>query len=182
MRSVLLQFSSDSAEIPVELTDKLGVEALYSAPELHPGHYLTLRVARVDFAVETSRVRGILPARDLKPVAPSPTLARFFSEWTCGFASLRGNDVPVIDLRARLNLPPATYGRHPCIIVVELTPSAGPRFAGFLADRVSQVVYAHDRDLFHGRLRHGERWRRVLDPDLLLSQELAVTVESHVSL
>lgn len=133
------------------------------------GQYLTFRVARVDFAVEASRVRGILPTHDLEMVAPSPSLTRFFGEWTCGFVKLRGSEVPVIDLRARLNLPPASYGKRPSIIVLELQSSFGPRLAGFVADRVSQVMYAHARDLFHGKLRSGDRWRRILDPEVLLS-------------
>ena len=139
-----------------------------SHAEIQAGQYLTFRVARHDFAIEAALVRGILPAGDLQPAVPSPNLYQFFGPWTCGFATLRGKDVPVIDLRARLNLPQATYGRHPCIVVLEIGSVEGPRLIGFVADHVSQIIYAHDRDFSFGKLYRGRKTRRVLDPALLL--------------
>ncbi len=135
---------------------------------MQAGQYLTFRVARHNFAIEASRLRGILPARELEAVAPSPNLARF-GRWTCGFASIRGCEIPVIDLRGQLNLPHGTHGRHPCIIVVEIPTPEGPHMAGFLADRVTEMIYARERDFSRGKLRLGGRLRRVLDPELLLA-------------
>jgi chemotaxis signal transduction protein len=133
------------------------------------GQYLTFRVARHDFAIEASRLRGILPARELEPVAPTPNLARAFGRWTCGFASIQGREIPVIDLRGLLELPHGTHGRHPCIVVVEVPTPEGPGLAGFLADRVTEMIYARERDFSRGKLRLGGRPRRVLDPELLLA-------------
>jgi len=129
---------------------------------------LTFRVGRVDFALDASRLRGILPARVLEPVAPSPQLSRAFGDGTCGFASIRGRDIPVVDLRSQLNLAHGTHGRHPCIIVVEISGSDGPRLAGFIADRISKVVHVRERDFLHGKLKFGGRSLSVLDPELLL--------------
>lgn len=137
--------------------------------EIQVGQYLTFRVARHDFAVDAALVRGILPAHRLQPAVPSPNLYRFFGQWICGFATLRGQEIPVIDLRGRLNLPPALYGRHPCIVVLEGISPEGPRLAGFLADHVSQIVYARDRDFSFGKLYRGRKARRLLDPALLLA-------------
>jgi chemotaxis signal transduction protein len=138
-------------------------------PARRAGQYLTFRVARHNFAIEATRLRGILPAREMQSLAPSPNLARFFGEWTCGFASLRGRDIPVVDLRGRLNLAHGTHGRHPCIVVVEIPTPEGPRLAGFVADRVASMVYARERDFIHGNLRLFGRSLRVLDPDTLLA-------------
>lgn len=138
-------------------------------PVTGAGQYLTFRVARERFALDAARLRGILPVRDLEPVAPSPDLYRFFGEWICGFTSLRGQDIAVIDLRGRLKLPHATHGRHPCIIVVEIETPNGQRMAGFIADRVSEVVYARGRDVSDGKLVVRGRSRLMLDPDLLLN-------------
>jgi purine-binding chemotaxis protein CheW len=124
---------------------------------------MTFRIARQDFAIDATAVRGILPARELERVDPNPGLTNFFGPWICGFATLRGRDVPVIDLRAKLNLPHATQGRQSCIVVLEIPGPDGPRLVGFLADRVVDVVPARARDLT-GRLR----LRRVLDPNFLL--------------
>jgi chemotaxis signal transduction protein len=137
--------------------------------EIQAGQYLIFRVARSDFAIDAALIRGILPAHELQPAVPSPSLYRFFGPWTCGFASLRGQEFPVIDLRGRLNLPHAMHGRHPCIVAIETGTPEGPRLAGFIADHVSQVVYARDRDLSFGKLYRGRRSRCVLDPAVLLA-------------
>jgi chemotaxis signal transduction protein len=142
---------------------------LADKPYVQAGQYLTFRVARNDFAIEASRLRGILPARELKPVAPSPGLASSFGPWTCGFASMRGRDIPVVDLRGRLNLLPGTHGRNPCIIVVEIPTPLGPNLVGFIADRVVNVIHARGRDVLDGKLHFGGKAIGVLDPELLLA-------------
>ena len=145
------------------------METRAAEPVPGAGQYLTFRVARERFAVTAARVRGILPVRDLEPVAPSPDLYRHFGEWICGFASLNGQDVAVVDLRGRLRLPHATHGRHPSIIVVEIDTPQGPRLTGFIADRVSEVFHARERDVSAGKLHVRGRTRRVLDPNSLLN-------------
>jgi chemotaxis signal transduction protein len=144
------------------------------------GKYLTFRVAAHDFAMDASSVRAILPARELSPLERSivdagPLLGAFgnatpLQKWTCGFAALKGRDFPVIDLRAKLGLPSGSVGRMPCIVVVEVASPLGPQLAGFIADRVSEVVHARERDFSGGKLRSKGRPRQVLDPGILLSE------------
>jgi chemotaxis signal transduction protein len=168
---------SARAQTRLPLADKPDVQA-------QAGKYLTFRVARVEFAVQATRLRGILPATDLQPVAPSFRFPAVFGNWTCGFASIRGRDIPVVDLRGQLNLPHGTHGRHPCIIVVDIPTLEGPRQVGFIADRVANIIHARDRDFVRGRLRFGERSLRVLDPKVLvaISPEPAVTEPAELSL
>jgi chemotaxis signal transduction protein len=127
--------------------------------QLSAGRYLTFRIARLDFAIQAACLRGILAARELRPAVSG--------DWTCGFARVRGRDIPVVDLRGQLDLPHGTYGRHPCIIVVEIGATDGARLAGFIADRVGNLVHTRERDFLHGKLRFGGRSLRVLDPQLL---------------
>lgn len=152
------------------------------APGVIPsGKYLTFRLASHDFAMDASSVRAILPVKEITPLERSivdtrPLLGAFgesacVENWTCGFAALQGRDFPVIDLRAKLGLPAATVGRLPCIVVVEVASRRGPQLAGFIADRVSEIVEARERDFSHGKLRSkGRRPRQVLDPGILLSE------------
>jgi len=139
------------------------------------GKYLTFRIASHDFAMDASQVRAILPARELAPLMDAgPLLGAFgdaapLEKWTCGFAALQGRDFPVIDLRAKLGLPGGTLGRLPCIVVVEVASRMGPQLAGFIADRVSEIVPARERDFSRGKLRSKGRPRQVLDPGILLS-------------
>jgi chemotaxis signal transduction protein len=157
---------------------------VHARPLVHDraDQYLTFRVARYDFAIRAASLRGILSTRDLELVAPSPKLTRFFGEHLCGFTSMRGRDVPVIDLRARLKLPHATYGRHPCIIVVEIPTGEGPSLAGFIADRVTETIFARERDFSHGKLRLGGRLREVLHPEMLFVAEAASVTEVTLDL
>jgi chemotaxis signal transduction protein len=155
------------------------------------GQYITFRLARQDFAMEASCVRGILPAGEMAPVGPlDPLLTRCFSQyfspyvspWMSGFATLGGRDFPVIDLRAKLGLPHATHGRQPYIVVVEVKTVDGPRLAGFIADRVCELVQARDRDFHLGKLRLAGRPRHVLDPESLLATEGNAKAGAEVSL
>jgi chemotaxis signal transduction protein len=132
--------------------------------ETRAGQYITFRVARQDFAMEASCVRGIFPARELVPLGT-------FSQWVSGFATLRGRNFPVIDLRAKLNLPDGTHGRQPYIVAVEVKTCEGPRLVGFIADRVCEMVRARNRDFHLGKLRLAGRPRVVFDPETLLTAE-----------
>jgi chemotaxis signal transduction protein len=131
-----------------------------------PGQYLTFRLARREFAVDASRVRAILPFHELAPIGPR---AGGRTGWLAGFASLEGGlHFPVIDLAAKLRLPAAARARQPSIVVLETATPDGLRLAGFVADGVSDVVTARERDFRSGKLRMGGRPRRVLDPDSIL--------------
>lgn len=122
--------------------------------EFRSGQYLTFRLGRQEFALETARVAAILPAHELIS-AEDPT------EDIAGEARLRGQSFPVLNLRRKLNLPHGISGRTPCIIVVD-----HGLLTGFMADSVSEVIHARLHDFRAGKLRVG-RPRQVLDLALL---------------
>jgi chemotaxis signal transduction protein len=134
--------------------DKLSVEAIFKA-----GKYLTLRVARQDFAMNIAYVRSILPVHQMTAIAAH--------RWICGFAAISGRDFPVIDLRAKLGIPHGSHGREPFIIVVE----TGEKLVGFIADRVSEVLDLRPRDFRNGAVRTHGRARRLLEPGLIMTNE-----------
>jgi chemotaxis signal transduction protein len=125
---------------------------------------LTFRVARQDFAIDAERVRGILPSHDL--VAVPRTRPSF-----AGIASLGGQPLAVFNLRVKLGLRHASQGNRPRIIVIDVGAGEGRRLAGFIADRVSDVVIFRDRDFSHGAFRGNGRPRRLLDPDQIASED-----------
>jgi purine-binding chemotaxis protein CheW len=126
------------------------------------GKYLTFRVARQGFAMDVASIRGFLPLHDLASVEPPHV-------WLRGFAALGGRDFPVIDLRSKLGLAHGTHGPQACIVVVETEAEDGPRLAGFVADRVSEVIELRARDIRNGIARPRGRPRRVLDADQILT-------------
>jgi chemotaxis signal transduction protein len=120
-------------------------------------------LAGLEYAVIAKRVRGVLPAHALIPAGDFDFPG---TAWLAGFTTIDGVRLPVIDLAAQLGLPRAPPGRNPGILVVEAWTLGVARLAGFLAERVSEVVAARARDFHNGRLRIG-RPRRILDADIL---------------
>jgi len=136
--------------------------------EFHPGKYLTFRLGGQEFAVDATRVKGIVPLHDME-AAESSTDG---PPWLMGRAAVRGQPFEVMDLARSLGLARRAQGRNPYIIVVDGLEAGGIR--GFPVDRVCDVVLARARDYSHGKLRIG-RPRRVLDADCLFSQPLLTT-------
>ena len=131
--------------------------------EFHSGRYLTFRVGRQEFAVESRAVRAILQAHEVFAIDnPEPP-------WITGHAMLRGQPVAVMDLRLKLGLKHGVTGRYPSVIVID----CGNRLLGIAADAISEVIHARAHDFSSGKLRIG-RPRVVLDAATLL--ESAVTL------
>jgi chemotaxis signal transduction protein len=153
--------------IPPVRADEPPVETVF---DHKAGKYLTFRVARQDFAMNAESVRGILPMHEL--------IAREAShEWLCGSAAIGGRDVPVIDLKIKLGIAEAAQGREPFIIIV----AARGRLAGFIADRVSEVLDVRQRDFRNGALRGHGRLRRVLDSDQIITEEDWAELRIHAA-
>jgi len=126
--------------------------------------YLTFRVARQDLATEAANVRGILPLSDLVHM---PRARPGF----LGVVTLNGRVVNVIDLSSKLRLPASHPGSQPKIVVLEVTAGDRQHMAGFIADRVSDVVVYPARDLHNGVLRGTGRPRRLVDFTQLLCED-----------
>lgn len=104
-----------------------------------PCSLLRMAVGDEPLAVPIDQVREILQVVRMTPLPRTPSFVR-------GVMNLRGSVVPVIDLSARLGLPPSVIGRRSCIVVVKATeePSeAGTTGAsvsmGLLVDAVYEV-------------------------------------------
>jgi chemotaxis signal transduction protein len=126
------------------------------------GKYLTFRVARQDFAMSADLVRGILPVHEMATLEVS-------HPWLCGFAAIGGHDFPVVDLRAKLGIAHGSRGREPLIVVVETGVEAHRHLAGFIADRISEVIELRQMDFRSGAVRGHGRPRRLLDPDQIMT-------------
>jgi chemotaxis signal transduction protein len=151
------------------------VDCLLADTAFRPGQYLTFRLAGQDFAVEANRVRGILPVHEMVMLAETLQCS---PAWAEGVASLSGRDFLVIDLRRKLKLLAPARGRDPMIVVLEYTAPQGLQLVGFVADRVSGLVQARERDYRRGKLHTAGRPRRVLDPDAIAERHVGRTPTS----
>jgi chemotaxis signal transduction protein len=139
--------------------------------------YLTFRVARQELALDASRVRGILPARDTTPsIRPGPC-------WLSGLAALQGRYVPVVHLGKKLNIPAGgPRGRTPSVVVVEVIAQESARLVGFAVDSISEIREPTAKQRRVGALLLRGRRREILDLDRVFSHEELKTLEESLRL
>jgi purine-binding chemotaxis protein CheW len=95
--------------------------------------YVTLGVAEELFAAPVEKVQEIL---DMRPIARLPQAPAAL----LGMIDVRGQGVPVVDLRLTLGLPEATDTENTRIIVLSLAGRGGDQRLGLRADRVFEVT------------------------------------------
>ncbi len=89
----------------------------------------TFRVGGEDYAVDIMRVREIVKPLPITPVPRAPAFVD-------GVVRLRGEVIPVVDVRKRFGLPATPPGRRSKHLIVKL---AGRRLA-LVVDEVSEVL------------------------------------------
>jgi len=96
----------------------------------------TFRVGGEDYAVDVMRVREIIPPLPITPVPRAPSFVE-------GVIRLRGEVIPVLDVRRRFGLPAEPPGRKTRFVIVHV---AGRRI-GLVVDEVCEVVRVPRSDL-----------------------------------
>ncbi|WP_411676509.1 chemotaxis protein CheW [Caproicibacter sp.] len=91
--------------------------------------YLTFWTDDELFGVPISDVVQIISMQGITPLPDFPDYAK-------GVINLRGNIIPVIDIRVRFGKPEAEYNENTCIIVTSIEDS----FMGFIVDAVDEVT------------------------------------------
>lgn len=103
--------------------------------------YVTLGVADDLFAAPVEKVQEIL---DMRPIARLPQSP----ETLLGMIDVRGDGIPVVDLRLTLGLPAAHDTENTRIIVLALDGNGGAdQRIGLRADRVFEVTILDDEAL-----------------------------------
>ena len=90
---------------------------------------LCFKVADEEYAISIMNIKEIIKPREVTEVPRVPAFVR-------GILSLRGNIIPIFDMRVRLGLPGAAGSEHERIVVVKRQGG----FCGVLVDEVVQVV------------------------------------------
>jgi purine-binding chemotaxis protein CheW len=113
--------------------------------------YVTLGVAEERFAVPVERVREIL---QVQPVARMPNAPPYF----LGMIDVRGQGVPVVDLRLKLGLDGGQDTENTRIIVLQVVVDGRDLTLGLRTDRVFEVTVLDGDDL-EPPPEIGTRWR-----------------------
>ena len=93
--------------------------------------FLTFKLSKEDYAVEINRVQEIRGWQDPSPLPNVPAFVK-------GVIDLRGDVVPILDLRERFHLK-VSYNATTVVIVVNVNTKNGERVVGFVVDAVSDV-------------------------------------------
>lgn len=148
--------------------------------------YLTFRLGDELFAINVFKAREVL---DLSHITRVPTAPGYLR----GVVNVRGNAIPVVDLRSKFGLPQAEDSLNTRIIVMELQVDGEPIVVGGLADAVHEVLELEPHeindppslglrwrtDLILGMGRRDDRFTIILDIERVFSTEdLTVLAES----
>ncbi|MFZ5772542.1 MAG: chemotaxis protein CheW [Thermodesulfobacteriota bacterium] len=95
--------------------------------------YLTFKLGEEVFALDVAKVREILDFTTVTKVPQTPAYMR-------GVINLRGNVVPVLDLRLKFGMNATEKTVNTCVIVVEMVMEGEVMVLGVLSDSVQEVI------------------------------------------
>ncbi len=104
------------------------------------GKYLTFVLGDEEYGLEILKVREIIGYMDITSVPQTPNYVR-------GVINLRGQIVPVVDLRAKFGMEAIETSRETAIIVVETTQNNHTFRTGIVVDHVQEVLDIAGEDI-----------------------------------
>ena len=97
------------------------------------GKYLTFALGHEEYGLEILKVREIIGYIDVTAVPQTPHYIK-------GVINLRGQVIPVVDLRAKFGMETEEVTEQTCIIVVEIAEGNRTCSTGIIVDRVQEVL------------------------------------------
>jgi purine-binding chemotaxis protein CheW len=149
------------------------------------GQYLTFALGDEEFALQIAKVREVLDYPNITKVPRMP-------DYLCGAINLRGNVVPVVDLRLKFGLSATEKTVDTCVVIVEAELEGEVMVMGALADSVHEVLDLTaaeieppprmgtriNTDFIKGMGKRDDKFIIILDIDRVLSAEEQALVAS----
>jgi purine-binding chemotaxis protein CheW len=140
--------------------------------------YLTFRLDRELYAVDIAKVREVLEFSTVTKVPRTPDFMR-------GVINLRGNVVPVVDMRLKLGLAQTERTVDTCVVIAEVLVDGERTVLGALVDSVQEVLELDgsrvappprigtriDTGAIHGMGKRDEEFVIILDIDRVFPAE-----------
>jgi len=104
------------------------------------GKYLTFALASEEYGLEILKVREIIGYMEITAVPQTPAYVK-------GVINLRGQVIPVIDLRAKFGMETMEITEETCIIVVEAGQGDRSFSTGIVVDHVEEVLDIAGEDI-----------------------------------
>ncbi len=128
---------------------------------------ITFSVGTEQYGVDIRKIREVIRIKEITPLPRAPGFVK-------GVINLRGDVIPVIDLREKLGLGTGRDVKTDRVIVVEI----GEKFVGMIVDTVSRVVR-----LAPGQLEPAPLWLGGLTEDCMagvVRQQERLIVVLHI--
>ncbi len=140
--------------------------------------YMTFKLGDELFAIDVAQVREVLEVGQITKVPAAPDYMR-------GVVNVRGQAIPVVELRLRFGLPEGVDTVHTRIIVMELELDGEQVVLGGMADSVHEVIELEPgninpppriamrwrTDFIQGMGRRGDDFIIILDVNAVFSSD-----------
>ena len=107
---------------------------------LNGARFLSFTLDNENYCMDILKVKELMGMTAITPLPRTPAFIR-------GVINLRGQIIPVIDLRLRFGLKFQDYTKRTCIIVVEIAYGGENVFMGLVVDAIQDVVSIPDEKL-----------------------------------
>ncbi|RKX82814.1 MAG: chemotaxis protein CheW [Spirochaetes bacterium] len=113
---------------------------MYSTEQGNMSQYLTFMLGEETFAVNIDFTREVL---EVPPITKVPRTPDFMP----GVINLRGNVVPVVDVRLKFGMPAQKITQDSAIIIMEINFDNEQVTAGALVDKVDEVIELDNKSI-----------------------------------
>ncbi len=107
---------------------------------LNGARFLSFTLDGENYCIDILKVKELMGMTAITPLPRTPAFIR-------GVINLRGQIIPVIDLRLRFGLKFRDYTKRTCIMVVEVTYEGENVLMGLVVDAIQDVVSIPDEKL-----------------------------------
>ncbi len=146
--------------------------------------YLTFKLGDEVFALDIGKVREVLDFTTVTKVPQTPDFMR-------GVINLRGNVVPVMDMRLKFGLSRTEKTVNTCVIITEIDVDGETTVVGAMADSVQEVLDLEpeqieppprigaklNTDFVMGMGKHNDQFIMILNIDKVFSCEDLTSVK-----
>ena len=115
------------------MSDNSQLETVQKAISDKEGKYLTFALGAEEYGLEILKVREIIGHMEITAIPQTPMHIK-------GVINLRGQVIPVIDLRLKFGMPEEEITEETCIIVVDIAQNGTQFLTGIVVDHVSEVL------------------------------------------
>ncbi len=115
---------------------ELAMDFSQTAEDTLHGKYLTFMLDEECYGMEISYITDII---QMQPIATLPEVKRYLK----GIINLRGEIIPVMDVRLRFGKPEIGYTERTCVIVAR----TGQLCVGLIVDSVCEVIQIADESI-----------------------------------